>query len=104
MMDHFVFDSVSIITDFHFCISYFPYFSINLSISKRHNRNSFQKLFVFSNLLFYIHLATINYMIVSFYVFCQILLSIIVTTVNYDPLFFFLYSLLTGLFITAEKG
>ena len=46
----------------------------------------------------------INYMIVSFYMLCQILLSIIVTTVNYEPPFFFLYSLFTGLFITAEKG
>ena len=46
----------------------------------------------------------INYMIVSFYMLCQILLSIIVTTVNYEPPFFFLYSLFTGLFISAEKG
>lgn len=89
MMGHFVFLILYLyITDFYFDISHFPYFSINLSISKRHNRNSFQKLFVFPSLLFYIHLAMINYMVISFYVLCQILLSIIVNTVNYEPPFF----------------
>jgi len=67
MMGHFVFDSVFIITDFYFDISYFPYFSINLSFSKRHCMNSFQKLFVFPEFLFYIHSAIIDYMILSFF-------------------------------------